>query len=50
LRRRAENEIPQIELVLKKHSKRTALVPIQNEEPVGVERLLALSEIGKKEK
>jgi len=43
LRLRAENEIPQIELVLANHSKRAALVPIQYEEPVGVERLLKLS-------
>ena len=44
LRMRAKNEIPQIELVLEKHSQRAALVPIQNEEPVGVDRLLGLSE------
>jgi len=44
LHMRAKNEILQIELVLTEHSQRAALVPIQNEEPVGVERLLGLSE------
>jgi arsenite-transporting ATPase len=43
LRRRAMNEIPHIETVLAKHAKRTALVPMKNEEPVGIERLLNLS-------
>ncbi len=46
LRLRAGNEITQIDLVLEKHSKRAALVPIQNEEPVGVERLLVLTKNG----
>ena len=43
LRMRAANEIPQIELVLTKHTQRAALVPIQYAEPVGVERLLNLT-------
>jgi len=43
LRMRATNKIPQIELVLTKHAQRAVLVPIQKEEPVGVERLRELT-------
>ena len=44
LRQRAMQEIVQIEAVEKQHAKRTALVSLQAEEPVGVERLLKLAE------
>ena len=44
LRQRAAQEIPQIEAVRTKHAQRTALVSLQAEEPVGVERLLKLAE------
>lgn len=44
LRQRAAQEIPQIEAVRTKHAKRAALVSLQAEEPVGVERLLKLAE------
>ncbi len=44
LRQRAEQERPQIEAVTQFHAKRTALVSLQAEEPVGVERLLKLAE------
>ena len=44
LRHRAAQEIPQIEAVRTKHAQRTALVSLQAEEPVGVERLLKLAE------
>jgi arsenite-transporting ATPase len=44
LKRRAAHELAQIEAVRTEHAKRVALVPVQTEEPVGVERLLALAE------
>lgn len=43
LRQRAERERPQIDAVCTQHAKRCALVPLQADEPVGVERLLRLS-------
>lgn len=42
LRQRAEREQPQINAVCTQHAKRCALVPLQAEEPVGVERLRQL--------
>lgn len=47
LRQRAERERPQIDAVCTHHARRCALVPLQAEEPVGVERLLQLSTTGK---
>ncbi|MDO9598336.1 MAG: arsenical pump-driving ATPase [Azoarcus sp.] len=44
LARRAVQEWPQIEAVREHHARRVALVPIQAEEPIGVERLTALAE------
>ena len=44
LRERAKQEFTQIDTVLRKYAKRTALVPLQAEEPVGVERLKNLAE------
>lgn len=44
LKQRAGHELAQIEAVRTEHAKRVALVPVQTEEPVGVERLLALAE------
>jgi arsenite-transporting ATPase len=44
LRRRAENEMKEIAAVAEVHAKRHALVALQTEEPVGVERLLKLAE------
>jgi arsenite/tail-anchored protein-transporting ATPase len=44
LRRRAIEELPRIAAVREAHATRTALVPMQSGEPVGRERLLALSE------
>ncbi|MBL8443662.1 MAG: arsenical pump-driving ATPase, partial [Zoogloeaceae bacterium] len=43
LARRAAQEWPQIEAVRELHARRVALVPIQAEEPIGVERLAALA-------
>lgn len=43
LRQRAERERPQIDAVCTQYAQRCALVPLQAEEPVGVERLLKLS-------
>ena len=43
LRQRALNEVPQIEDVATRHARRYAVVPLLAEEPVGVERLLALA-------
>ncbi len=42
LRQRARNEIPEIDAVAKRHAPRYAVVPVLNEEPIGVDRLLAL--------
>ena len=50
LRQRAVAELPQIEKVRNEHSTRTAIVPIQPEEPVGVARLLALATSGTSER
>jgi arsenite/tail-anchored protein-transporting ATPase len=43
LRRRAANELPQIDLVASRHARRWAIVPLQAEEPVGVDRLKSLT-------
>jgi arsenite-transporting ATPase len=43
LRQRAMNERPQIEAVASRHAARYAVVALQNQEPVGVERLQALA-------
>lgn len=43
LQQRARRERPQIDAVCTHHARRCALVPLQAEEPVGVERLLKLS-------
>jgi arsenite/tail-anchored protein-transporting ATPase len=43
LRRRAANELPQIDLVAARHARRWAIVPLQAEEPVGVDRLKSLT-------
>ena len=45
LKQRAAFELPQVEAVRTRYAKRVALVPMQAEEPVGVERLLALVEL-----
>lgn len=42
LRRRAANELREIEAVSMRHAQRYAVVPLLREEPVGVERLSAL--------
>ncbi len=44
LRQRALNECPQIEEVAIQHAERYAVVALQAEEPVGIERLRALTE------
>ena len=43
MRQRASNELVQIKAVTKQHAKRWAVVPLQAEEPVGVERLKRLA-------
>jgi arsenite-transporting ATPase len=43
LRQRAANELAQIDLVAQQHATRYALVPLLQEEPVGVARLGALA-------
>lgn len=43
LRQRAANEIGQIESVATRHARRWAVVPLQAQEPVGVERLRQLA-------
>ncbi|MEY2343306.1 arsenical pump-driving ATPase [Acidithiobacillus sp. IBUN Pt1247-S3] len=43
LKLRAGHELAQIEAVRTRHAKRIALVPIQTEEPVGIERLQTLA-------
>lgn len=43
LRRRAHNELKEIEAVAKQHARRYAVVPLLREEPVGVAHLLELS-------
>jgi arsenite-transporting ATPase len=42
LRQRAATELPQIELVATKYARRWAVVPLQAQEPVGVDRLAQL--------
>lgn len=44
LKQRASFELAQIEAVRNRYAKRVALVPMQTEEPVGIERLLNLVE------
>lgn len=44
LRQRATNELKEIEAVATIHAKRYAVVPLLKEEPIGVERLLELSQ------
>jgi len=44
LRQRAHNELKEIHAVASQHARRYALVPLLAEEPVGVERLRALSQ------
>lgn len=44
LRQRAANELKEIETVATVHAKRYAVVPLLKEEPIGVERLLELSQ------
>lgn len=44
LRQRAANELKEIEAVAAIHAKRYAVVPLLKEEPIGVERLLELSQ------
>lgn len=43
LRQRAHNELAEIQAVATRHASRYAVVPLLEQEPVGVERLLALS-------
>ena len=43
LKRRADHELAQIKAVMTEHAQRVFLVPVQVEEPVGTERLLALA-------
>ena len=43
LRRRAANELREINAVAKQHARRYAVVPLLKEEPVGIKRLLELS-------
>lgn len=43
LRQRARNELREIEAVASRHAQRYALVPLLQDEPVGVERLLQLA-------
>ncbi|KZE27349.1 arsenical pump-driving ATPase [Crenobacter luteus] len=43
LRRRAANELAEIDAVATRHARRYAVVPLLDEEPVGVARLLQLS-------
>ncbi|HEY0847953.1 MAG TPA: arsenical pump-driving ATPase [Noviherbaspirillum sp.] len=43
LRQRAMNELAQIELVAQQHARRWAIVPLQAQEPVGIEQLAKLA-------
>lgn len=43
LRQRARNELREIDAVATRHARRFALVPLSKDEPVGVQRLLALA-------
>lgn len=47
LRRRARNELTEIDAVASLHATRYAVVPMLKEEPIGVERLLELAKQGK---
>lgn len=49
LRQRAANELKEIEDIATVHSQRYAVVPLLKEEPIGVERLLELSQANDKE-
>ena len=44
LRRRAANELREIDAVATQHAARYAVVPLLKQEPIGVERLRALIE------
>lgn len=44
LLKRASNELKEIDVVARKHARRYAVVPLLRDEPVGVARLLQLSE------
>ena len=46
LRRRACNELIEIDAVASRHASRYAVVPMLKEEPIGVERLLELAHQG----
>jgi len=43
LRLRAAQELPQIQAVMDEHASRYAIVPVQMQEPVGMQRLIALA-------
>jgi arsenite-transporting ATPase len=43
LKQRARNELQEIDAVAERHAQRYAVVPVLKEEPVGVDRLLALA-------
>jgi arsenite-transporting ATPase len=43
LRQRARNEVPEIDAVASRHAARFAVVPVLQEEPVGIDRLLQLA-------
>jgi arsenite-transporting ATPase len=43
LRRRAQNELKEIDAVARYHARRYAVVPLLKEEPIGVSHLLELS-------
>lgn len=43
LKLRAEHELAQIEAIRTQYAKRIALIPVQDEEPIAVDRLLALT-------
>ena len=42
LQQRAKNELQQIRLVADQHSQRWAIIPLQAEEPVGIDKLTKL--------
>ncbi|MOA44771.1 Arsenical pump-driving ATPase [compost metagenome] len=44
LRQRARNELAEIEAVANQHAPRYAVVPLLEQEPIGVQRLLQLAE------
>jgi arsenite-transporting ATPase len=43
LQQRASHELPEIEAVANRYACRYAIVPLLQEEPIGLERLLALA-------